>query len=165
MVSNFTSSDVTGWPVGVIRWCVLEVLLCSAAILGINVLEFLRKNQMIIGFPKGYLHDEKEAEKGQNYKDEEKKGADDKKAAGSPKKEDIPPQSTKPAVVGLTVLGLDEINDFDFIHHLWLFLLFHVISLGVSFHRLHQGGLIVLWAYLHALCFAAYIFLHVSAFH
>lgn len=117
---------------------------------------------MIIGFPQGHIHDEKEAERAQNYKEEDKKEGEDKKDGSSPSKTDLKPQSNKPAGIGLAVMGADDINDFEFIHQLWLYLFFHVISLGISFHRIHQSGIIVLWAYLHALCFAAFIFFHVS---
>lgn len=162
MANTFTREDVTGWAVGVIRWCILEVLLCSAAILAINVLELMRKNQMIIGFPQGYIHDENEAQRAENYKEGEKKDGEEKKDGDSAGKTDLKPQSNKPAGIGLTVTGLEEVNDFEFIHQLWLYLLFHVISLGVAFHRINQSGLIVLWAFLHAICFAAYIFFHVN---
>lgn len=64
-------------------------------------------------------------------------------------------------VIKITPKGLDESNQFDFIHELWLHMLFHVICLGVSFHRGNQSGVIVLWAFLHALNFASYIFFHV----
>jgi hypothetical protein len=75
---------------------------------------------------------------------------------------DIKPQTALGGSVGLKVTGLDEVNDFDFIHMLWLYLLFHVICLGVAFHKPFQTGLIILWGYLHALTFGAWIFLHVS---
>jgi hypothetical protein len=70
MSNIFTSDDVTGWPTGIIRWCILEVLLCAAAIAGINVLEFLRKNQLISGYPSGHIHDEVAAQRAQNYQDQ-----------------------------------------------------------------------------------------------
>lgn len=65
-------------------------------------------------------------------------------------------------VIKIEARGLDESNQFDFIHELWLSMLFHIICLGVSFHRGNQSGVIVLWAFLHAINFGLYIFFHVK---
>ena len=185
ITATFERSDVPQWPVGVVRWCIAEVLICTGAILALNVLEFMKKKQLISGFPKGSLQVE-EGKKADAYKEgannKDAEGADKDKKAGDKKKEkdedgdnksklsldlksseDIRPP---PAIsdVGLTVTGMDEVNDYDFVHMLWLHLLFHVISLGVSFHRQYQSGVIALWAYLHAVNFAAYVYFHVIFF-
>lgn len=161
MSNIFTSDDVIGWPTGIIRWCILEVLLCSAAIAGLNAMEFIKKNQLISGYPSGHIHDDAAAQRAQNYKDSaNQNGAN----AGGTVASDLKPQISPPPtpVIGLTVMGAEDINDYEFIHQLWFYLLIHVICLGVAFHKHRQSGIIALWGYLHALSFGAFIFLHVN---
>ena len=191
---KFTRDDVGPvWPVATIRWCIIEVFLCTVAITALNFLEFHKKKQLISGFPKGSVvdsdarandyKDDKEDKDKKDKKDEkkkdsvdvqsdefdekvEKKSKDDKKDGESDQGSlGIKPQTATASSLGLKVNGSEDINDYDFIHMLWLYLLFHVICLGVAFHKAYQSGIIALWGYLHAASFGAWIFLHVTFKH
>lgn len=145
------------------------MFLCVGAIAAVNFLEFQKKKQMISGFPKGSTQEDtsgRDSTYKESKKDDPNKEADKKDASAEDKatgETDVKPKvETSSPTLNLTVSGADDVNDYDFIHNLWLYLLFHAISLGVSFHKPLQSGMIVIWAYLHAITFGAYMFLHVS---
>jgi hypothetical protein len=43
IVGKFTKDDVPEWKTGVYRWCIIEVTICTAWIVALNVLEFLKR--------------------------------------------------------------------------------------------------------------------------
>ena len=170
ITSRFTRDDVPQWESGLIRWCILEVFFCTAAIVAVNALEFHQKKQIISGYPKGSTQTDETTRSGaytDNKKEDPNKEGDDKKTIEVDRKKDekkdvdIKPQTAAPTI-GLTVTGLDDVNDYDFIHQLWLYLLIHVVCLGGCFHENGASGMIAVWGYLHALTFGAYMFTHVS---
>ena len=166
VTSEFTRDDVPQWEVGLIRWCLIEVFLCAGAIAAINFLEYHKKTQMISGFPKGSVQETDPTKRTDPYKESKKDDPnvkDEEKKENDSQRKDIKPQEDTPKKIVNTInLEVPDDDDYDFIHQLWLYLLFHGICLGVAFHKHFQSGLIALWAYLHAIAFGGFMFLHVS---
>lgn len=170
ITGSFTREDVVQWESGLQRWCIFEVLLCLGVITAINVFEIQYGKQRISGYPKGSTKEINQHNKGKKYKESQKSDSNDpnknEENSNEPKTkdgQDLGPQSNiSTPGVNLEVSGMDEVNDFDFIHQLWLYLLIHCICLGSSFHKYYQSSWVILWGFLHALTFCGFVFAHVS---
>lgn len=151
---EFTSDDVPGWNNGKNRWVALEILF---SVLGLGAAIYMEYHIKAINLTKKAgtpapkpTGNQEEGARGEDYIDDS---------------EDI--ESELPELPGLPsgtlppASGTAKLAPYDIIHEFWLILFFHAVSLICGMRHSAQV-LTVIFAYVHFLMFAAYVFFHVS---